>query len=146
MKNPFVLIFLNFLQMWRIKSLIVTPHRHIFSHVRSMSMSTSSNTIAQMSPIQLSSILKSDSRDLYQIIDVREPDELNVAKISDENVMNLSLSTAQDWTTKVLAGDILDSSKPTICLCHHGGRSMQIASFLGKYVCDISLLHNRIVI
>jgi len=31
---------------------------------------------------------------------------------------------------KILAGELLEKGKKTLVLCHHGGRSMQVASFL----------------
>lgn len=33
---------------------------------------------------------------------------------------------------KVLSGELLDKSKKALVLCHHGGRSMQVASFLAS--------------
>jgi len=35
-------------------------------------------------------------------------------------VLNLPLSTASEWSGKVETGIMLDPTKPTICLCHHG--------------------------
>lgn len=60
------------------------------------------------------------------VLDVREPSELNTASI-----------TAGDFTLLTIPmGSIparlaeLDPQQPVACLCHHGGRSMQVASFL----------------
>lgn len=44
-------------------------------------------TIKRMSVQQFGEILKSDSRSLYQIVDVREPNELAVASISGKVLM-----------------------------------------------------------
>lgn len=33
---------------------------------------------------------------------------------------------------KILSGELLDKGKKTVVLCHHGGRSMQVASFLAS--------------
>ncbi len=88
--------------------------------------------ILDMTPVQLGNILKSGEKAAYQIIDVREPSELEVAKLKDSDVINLPLSQAGEWGEKVVNGEALDSSKPTICLCHHGVRSMKVATFLSK--------------
>ncbi len=60
------------------------------------------------------------------VLDVREPAELKTASI-----------TAGDFTLLTIPmGSIparlaeLDPLQPVACLCHHGGRSMQVASFL----------------
>lgn len=80
----------------------------------------------------LKAILKGAERKNYQIVDVREKDELELARLPDNNVINLPLSEAGTWTNEILEGEILDKSKPTICLCHHGVRSMRFANFIGK--------------
>ena len=60
------------------------------------------------------------------VLDVREPSELQTASV-----------TAGDFTLLTIPmGSIparlseLDPEQPIACLCHHGGRSMQVASFL----------------
>eukprot|EP01040_Poterioochromonas_malhamensis_P016121 gene16121-18219_t len=78
----------------------------------------------------LKAILKGAERKNYQIVDVREKDELELARLPDNNVINLPLSEAGTWTNEILEGEILDKSKPTICLCHHGVRSMRFANFI----------------
>jgi rhodanese-related sulfurtransferase len=86
--------------------------------------------VGRMDVSEFGSIVKSDLRDNYQIIDVREANELQMVALKDSNIKNLSLQTAGDWTSKVEQGLLLDSTKPTICLCHHGMRSMRVAMFL----------------
>lgn len=76
-------------------------------------------------------ILKSSERSDYQIIDVREKDELMQISLSDPDVINLPLGSANIWTAEVSNGKILDSSKPTLCLCKIGMRSMKVATYLG---------------
>ena len=67
----------------------------------------------------------------FQIVDVREPHELNEAAISGGDVVNLPLSKANEWVLEMEHGaHSLDNEKPTLCLCHHGVRSMRVASFL----------------
>jgi rhodanese-related sulfurtransferase len=71
-------------------------------------------------------------RSTCQIIDVRELNELAVASIKGDDIIHLPLSTAGAWSPKVESGELLDSTKPTLCLCHHGMRSMKLAGFLGS--------------
>ena len=87
--------------------------------------------IKQMTVAQFDEILKSpEKRATYQIIDVREPNELQVARIAGTDVINLALGAAAEWSPKVEAGDLLEPTKPTICLCKVGMRSMRMAMFL----------------
>jgi len=86
--------------------------------------------VQRMEVKKFGSILKDDTRSLYQIIDVREANELQLAAIPGSDIIHLPLSTAGDWMQEIIKGSLLDSSKPTLCLCHHGVRSMQMASFL----------------
>ena len=67
---------------------------------------------------------------MYQIVDVREPNELSTSSIEGADIINLPLSTAGEWSDDVKDGTILDKSKPTLCLCKVGMRSMKMASFL----------------
>ena len=60
------------------------------------------------------------------VLDVREPSELAVASIK-ANGFNL-LTIPMGVIPLRLAE--LDTEQPIACLCHHGGRSMQVASFL----------------
>ncbi len=64
--------------------------------------------------------------DALQLVDVREPQELAIAKLP--GFVNLPLSESQQW-----AGDIqnrLDPSKETWVMCHHGMRSAQMCQWL----------------
>ena len=83
--------------------------------------------IAQIRPRDLSAWLAAErAAGEPVVLDVREPDELRTASV-----------TAKDFTLLAIPmGSIpsrlseLDPSRPVACLCHHGGRSMQVASFL----------------
>ena len=75
-------------------------------------MSTSS--VRSLSCIEFRDIIKSDIRQKYQIIDVRETNELSIAKYPTE-VIHLPMSTASEWSAKIKNGEILDKDKPTIC-------------------------------
>ena len=61
------------------------------------------------------------------VIDVREPAELRTASISADDSFTL-LAIPMGTIPARLAE--LDPQQPVACLCHHGGRSMQVASFL----------------
>lgn len=99
---------------------------------RMLSATSLPATVKDMLPQELGKILNSQSRHQYQIIDVREANELQMVSLPDKNVIHLPLSTAGTWSTEILQGKILDSAKHTICLCHHGVRSFRMASFLSK--------------
>ena len=86
--------------------------------------------IAQVRPSQLAAWLE-NARAIGQpvVLDVREPAELRTASI-----------TAGDFTLVTIPmGSIparlaeLDPAQPIACLCHHGARSMQVASFLHSH-------------
>ena len=78
-------------------------------------------------------ILQSTSRADYQIIDVREADELKDISLVGDDIIHLPLSGAEAWSSKVIQGSLLDNSKPTLCMCKLGGRSMKVANFLGEF-------------
>lgn len=77
-------------------------------------------------------ILKGPELSNYQIIDVREKSELQTASIANQGIINLPLSEKSRWSKEILSGSLLDSTKSTLCMCHHGGRSAQMAAFLSK--------------
>jgi rhodanese-related sulfurtransferase len=56
---------------------------------------------------------------------------VSLASIKGQDIINLPLSAAGDWTVKIERGEFLDSEKPTICFCHHGARSMKAAAYFG---------------
>ena len=58
--------------------------------------------------------------------DVREPSEWRTASVQpgDFTLLNMSMGTVPARLQE------LDPRTPIACLCHHGGRSMQVAQFL----------------
>lgn len=60
------------------------------------------------------------------VLDVREPRELQTASVTAKGFELVSIPMS------VLGSRLheLDKSRPIACLCHHGGRSMQVANFL----------------
>lgn len=65
---------------------------------------------------------KLDRGESFKLIDVREPVEHSIAQI--EGAELLPLSRAQQWVT-TLPHDV-----ELVFMCHHGGRSQQIAQYL----------------
>ena len=60
------------------------------------------------------------------VLDVREPHELQIASVKADGFTLLTIPMG------VIPPRLseLDPRQPVACLCHHGGRSMQVASFL----------------
>jgi rhodanese-related sulfurtransferase len=83
--------------------------------------------IAQVRPSQLSAWLET-ARALGApvVLDVREPSELRLASIKADGFELVTIPMG------VLPPRLneLDPERPIACLCHHGGRSMQVAAFL----------------
>ncbi|MEY4737747.1 MAG: hypothetical protein RL302_2066 [Pseudomonadota bacterium] len=83
--------------------------------------------IAQVRPKDLATWLE-DARQHGEpvVLDVREPNELQVASIKADGFTLLTIPMG------VIPPRLseLDPEQPIACLCHHGGRSMQVASFL----------------
>lgn len=61
-----------------------------------------------------------------QLVDVREPQELDLAQL--ESFINLPLSQHGEWSTDIHSR--LDATKETLVLCHHGMRSAQMCQWL----------------
>lgn len=66
-----------------------------------------------------------ESPDL-QLVDVREPAELELAQL--EGFKNLPLSQFAEWSGQIHTR--LDPEKETLVLCHHGMRSAQMCQWL----------------
>lgn len=60
------------------------------------------------------------------VLDVREPHELQMASVKPDG---FTLVTIPMGVVPVRLSE-LDPRQPIACLCHHGGRSMQVAQFL----------------
>jgi rhodanese-related sulfurtransferase len=61
-----------------------------------------------------------------QLLDVREPQELAIAKL--EGFQNLPLSQSAEWSNTIQSR--LDPQAETIVMCHHGMRSAQMCQWL----------------
>ena len=78
----------------------------------------------QISAPELAAWLSDASREQPVLLDVREPWEFERARIEGAQLVPM----------REVAGRLgeIDQGKPVVAICHHGGRSMQIALFLEK--------------
>ena len=78
----------------------------------------------QLSVTDLAAWLADGSREPPQVLDVREEQEWAICRIEGSQLMPMNTvpSRLQD----------LDPERPLVCVCHHGGRSMQVAIFLER--------------
>lgn len=83
--------------------------------------------IAQVHPQDLAQWLRSvRAHGEPVVLDVREPHELQIASVKADG---FSLVTIPMGAIPPRLAE-LDRQRPIACLCHHGGRSMQVANFL----------------
>ncbi|MDD5028393.1 MAG: rhodanese-like domain-containing protein [Rhodoferax sp.] len=83
--------------------------------------------IAQVRPTQISQWLAAvRGHGNPVVLDVREPAERQLASIQADG---FELITIPMGAVPPRLAE-LDPSQPIACLCHHGGRSMQVAAFL----------------
>ncbi len=66
------------------------------------------------------------------VLDVREPSELKIASIKADGFELVTLPMG----VVALRLAELNASRPTACLCHHGARSLRIATFLNEHGFD----------
>lgn len=63
------------------------------------------------------------------VLDVREPAEWQIASVKAEGFELLAIPMG---AVPVRLAE-LNPQRPIACLCHHGGRSMQVAHFLASH-------------
>ena len=78
----------------------------------------------QISPPELAAWLADAGRAKPVLLDVREPWEFDRARIEGAQLVPMAEVPER-------LGEI-DAGKPVVAICHHGGRSMQVALFLEK--------------
>ena len=81
--------------------------------------------VAQISVKELAQRLGTDALHL-QLLDVREPQEVEIANI--EGFVNLPLSQYHTWAQEIHAR--FDPHMETLVLCHHGIRSAHMCQWL----------------
>ena len=78
----------------------------------------------QISPPELAAWLSDASREKPVLLDVREPWEFERARIDGAQLVPMREVPGR-------LGEI-EQGKPVVAICHHGGRSMQVALYLEK--------------
>lgn len=73
---------------------------------------------------ELADWLADEERAKPLLLDVREPWEQQICRIEGSEPMPMRAVPAR-------AGE-LEADRETVCVCHHGGRSMQVAMFLER--------------
>ncbi|NET60133.1 MAG: rhodanese-related sulfurtransferase [Symploca sp. SIO2E6] len=84
-----------------------------------------SETIAEISVEQLAQRMAESPEEL-QLIDVRENQEVAIAKIEGFEI--LPLSDFAEWSGQITTR--FDPNTETLVLCHHGSRSAQMCQWL----------------
>ncbi len=82
--------------------------------------------IRQLSPSEAARRIAELGSEHLQLIDVREPQEAEVAAIAGFRLV--PLSAYADWADSLT--EELDPQRPTIVLCHHGMRSYRMCQWL----------------
>ena len=78
----------------------------------------------QISPPELAAWLSDASREKPVLLDVREPWEFERARIEGAQLVPM-----REVPSRL---EEIEQGKPVVAICHHGGRSMQVALFLEK--------------
>jgi rhodanese-related sulfurtransferase len=78
----------------------------------------------QITPPQLAAWLADAGREKPLLLDVREPWEFERARIAGAELVPMREIGARL--------DEIDPARPIVAICHHGGRSLQVAMFLEK--------------
>lgn len=91
-----------------------------------MSAHFSAQPLTQITVEELAKRLNDPDRENLQLIDVRELEEIQIAKIDGFQVF--PLSQFAQWAQQI--HQHLDSDKETLVLCHHGVRSAQMCQWL----------------
>ena len=78
----------------------------------------------QITAPELAAWLADEGREKPLLLDVREPWEFERARIAGAELVPM----------REIAGrlDEINPAKPIVAICHHGGRSLQVALFLEK--------------
>ena len=76
----------------------------------------------------LSEKLKSEEK--FILLDVREPEELNYAKITDQRLEITPMSRLAQEGPDALSESVRAQDIPVYVLCHHGSRSAQVTMWL----------------
>jgi rhodanese-related sulfurtransferase len=78
----------------------------------------------QITPRELAAWLADEGREKPLLLDVREPWEFERARIAGAELVPMREIAARL--------DEINPARPIVAICHHGGRSLQVAMFLEK--------------
>ena len=84
--------------------------------------------IPEITVNDLADKLQSDEK--FILLDVREPSELNQARIADRRLEVLPLSRLANEGINALSEAASSQAIPVYVICHHGNRSMQVTAWL----------------
>ena len=86
--------------------------------------------LPEISVTELSEKLRSE--DQFILLDVREPHELNFAKVSDSRLEVTPMSRLAREGTKALSDSAKTQDATIYVMCHHGNRSAQVTAWLAQ--------------
>jgi rhodanese-related sulfurtransferase len=75
---------------------------------------------------------KLKSQDKFILLDVREPHELNSAKLVDSRLETTPMSRLAREGTKALSESAQAQDATIYVMCHHGNRSQQVTAWLAQ--------------
>ena len=84
--------------------------------------------LPSVSVMEFHDILSTAAYGEIQLIDVREPEELEIANLNHLGFQNYPLGSYEQWSETIL--DDLKPGISTYVLCHHGMRSAKMAAWL----------------
>jgi rhodanese-related sulfurtransferase len=86
--------------------------------------------LPEIAVIELGEKLKSEEK--FILLDVREPNELDYAKITDDRLEVTPLSRIAREGLGALSESARAQQIPVYVICHHGNRSMQVTGWLAQ--------------
>ena len=86
--------------------------------------------IPEITVTELAEKLKSG--DTFILLDVRELNELDYAKLTDERLQVTPMSRLGQIGTEALSESAKSQDATIYVMCHHGNRSMQVTAWLAQ--------------
>jgi rhodanese-related sulfurtransferase len=86
--------------------------------------------IPEITVTELSEKLKSDEE--FILLDIREPHELNLAKVSDSRLEVTPMSRLAREGPQALSDSAKSQDATIYVMCHHGNRSAQVTAWLAQ--------------
>ena len=86
--------------------------------------------LPEITVTELSEKIKSDEE--FILLDIREPHELNLAKVSDSRVEVTPMSRLAREGQQALSDSAKSQDATIYVMCHHGNRSAQVTAWLAQ--------------